>query len=98
MPKYVALWEMDASRIPADPQQFATLMAKMIDMTKQWLKDHPGAEWGAFIGEGKGYCSADMSAQDVIKVNMMFTPYVHFKVYQAASIKELEEVYKPSRK
>ncbi len=94
MSKYVTLWEMDMSKIPTDPKESSAVMTKMIEMTKQWLKDNPGTEWGTFIGENKGYVLGGKSPQDVMKTTLMFSPYVQFKVYQAASINEVEEVYK----
>jgi hypothetical protein len=89
--KYLTLWEMDMSRIPTDPQQSGAVMMKMIEMTKQWLKDNPGAEWGSFIGEHKGFVLGGRTPQDIMKTTMMFSPYIKFKVYQAASADEVEE-------
>ena len=94
MPKYVNLWEMDMSRIPADPNECMMLLQKMTEMTKQVLKEHPGAQWGSFIGENKGFAVGEMSWQDIVKINQMFAPYVINKTYQAASIEELEGVLK----
>ena len=94
MPKYVTLWEMDTSKLPTDPNERAAVMTKLIEMTKQWLKENPGSEWGAFIGESKGFSLGAKTPQDIMKINMMFSPYVQFKVYQAASVTEVDEVYK----
>lgn len=41
--KYFTLWEMDMSRMSADPKEMADQMTKAIEMTKQWLKNHPGS-------------------------------------------------------
>jgi hypothetical protein len=88
--KYVTLWEMDMDRFPADPVESGKIMMKLIDMTKQWQQANPDGEWGAFIGENKGYSTGAKSAEEIMKINMMFKPYVHFKVYQAMSIDEVE--------
>jgi len=92
--KSFALWEMDMSKVPADPQANGALMMKMNEGIKQWLKDNPGSEWGEFIGENKGYCISNMGPQDVMKACLMYNPYVVFKVYQAADIFEHEAAFK----
>jgi hypothetical protein len=92
--KYVVLWETDYSKLPADPKQSGAILMKLIEMTKQWLKSKPGADWGLFIGEGKGYSVAEGDAHEVMKSTLMFSPYVKFKVYQVASIDEWEEAFK----
>lgn len=94
MTKYVGLWEMDSSKVPDDPKESVAVMTKMIEMTKQWLKDNPGSEWGNFIGETRGYVLSTKSPEDVMKSSLMFRPYVNIKMYQAASIDEFEKVYK----
>jgi hypothetical protein len=85
---------MDLGKFPVDPKERAGTMMKLVEMTKQWKKDHPDGEWGAFIGENKGYSVGASSPQDIMKLNLMFAPYVSFKVYQAASIEEVEGLLK----
>lgn len=95
MPKYFNLWEMDTTRMPTDPNERMAVLKKLLEITKQYLKENPGSEWGAFIGESKGYSSGSVSWQELTKVQQMLAPYVHFKIYQAVSVEELEEFYKP---
>jgi hypothetical protein len=92
--KYVTFWEMDMSKFPADPKERTGVMMKLVEMTKQWKKDHPDSDWGSFIGEFKGFSTSTGSPQDMMKINLMFAPYVQFKVFQAASIDEVEELMK----
>jgi hypothetical protein len=94
MPKMVTLWEIDSGKLPADPNERVALMTKMIEMTKQILKEHPGSEWGAFIGEDKGYSTGPLTPGDIVKINLMFSPYVKFKVFQTISIDEFEAMFK----
>ena len=91
--KYITLWEMDISKFPTDPAENAKLNAKLIEMTKQWMKTHPGAEWGKFLGENKGY-SIVGSHEDIMRASMMFSPYVEFKVYQVVTIEEIDAAFK----
>jgi hypothetical protein len=88
--KYVTLWEMNMDRFPADPVESGKIMMKLIEMTKQWQKDTPSGEWGSFLGEFKGYSTGAKSAEEMMRINMMFSPYVTFKVYQAMSLDEVE--------
>lgn len=89
--KYFSLWELDMSRMPVDAKERNEIMMNLIKVTRQWKKDHPDGDWGSFIGENKGF-SMGGNPQDIMKLNMIFAPYVHFKVYQAASIEEVEEM------
>ena len=92
--KYFTLWEMDMSRMSSDPKEMADQMTKAIEMTKQWLKNHPGAEWGGFIGENRGYCMGNISAKELMEVNLMFSPYIQVKNFQAVTINEFEDAFK----
>jgi hypothetical protein len=88
--KYVTLWEMDMDRFPADPVESGKIMMRLVEMTKQWGKDHPKDDWGKFLGENRGYSIVNGSTEDIMKISMMFSPYVEFKVYQAVNIDEVE--------
>jgi hypothetical protein len=91
--KYIMLWEMDMSKFPSDPVENAKIMMKLIEMTKQWNQAHPGGEWGKFLGENRGYSIAS-SREDVMRANMMFSPYVEFKTYEAVTIEEVDSAFK----
>jgi hypothetical protein len=95
MPKYVALWEVDLSRVSMDPDEVRATHVKSMEKVRQVLKDNPGSDFGIFIGESKGYFSGLKSWQEVVKLDQMFSPWVKFKVYQAYSAIEDEEVSKP---
>jgi len=96
MPRYFSIWEMDQTKMPADPKERLALLKQMSDMTKKWLKEHPGSEWGGFVGEGKGFAISATSgtALEMNMVSLMFAPYVKNTVYQAISIEEFDEVLK----
>jgi hypothetical protein len=91
--KYIMLWEMDMSKFPADPVENAKVMAKLIEMTKQWTQTHQGGEWGKFLGENKGYSIAK-SRDEVMQANMVFSPYVVFEVNEAVTIEEVDAAFK----
>ena len=92
--KYVCLWEADMSKWPTEPKERAAAMVKMQEMTKQWLKSHPGAEWGIFIGQHRGYSMAAGTPKQLMEDTLMFSPYIKFEVFQAANVDEYEEAFK----
>jgi hypothetical protein len=92
--KYVTLWEMNMASFPVDQGENTKIMMKLVEMTKQWAKDHPNDQWGKFLGENRGYSIMNGSQEDVMKISMMFSPYVEFKVYQSVSIDEVDTAMK----
>jgi hypothetical protein len=94
MPKYFMTWEMDASKMPADPKERMTLLMKLSDMTHQGLKERRIIDWGVAIGENTGYSISEGDWQDIVKGTMQFAPYVKFKVYQVASLDEMTALMK----
>jgi hypothetical protein len=98
MPNYVALWEINMSGMLINPHERSAAHLKMLDMVKQVLKDNPGSDFGVFIGEHKGYVTGIKNWQTIVKIDQMFSPLVTFKVYQALSIAEDEEVWKSMMK
>lgn len=96
VPRYMNLWEIDDSKVPTDPKERLALLMKMTEMTKQTLKEHPGTEWGIFLGENKGFSVSSSNAtwQDMQKTTQTFAPYVKSEVCQVLSIEEAEQVLK----
>lgn len=96
MPKYLNIWEMDTSKMPTDPNERMMLIKKMSDMTKQWLKERPGSQWGMSLDGSHGFAlsSGTGTWQDIAKSTMSFAPYVKSKVFQVISIEESDEVLK----
>jgi hypothetical protein len=91
--KYMMLWEMDMSKFPADPIENTKVMAKLIEMTKQWVQTHQGGEWGKFLGENRGYSIA-RSREEIMQASMMFSPYVEFKAFEVVTIEEVDAAFK----
>jgi len=79
-----------------NPKERAAGHLKMLEMVKQVLKDNPGSDFGVFIAEHKGYVTGIKNWENVVKIDQMFAPFVTFKVYQALSLTEDEEVWKKS--
>jgi len=93
MPKYLNIWEIDTSKMPADPKERGPLLNKMLDMTKQMLKEKPGSQWGISLDGNMGFflSSARGKWQDVAQSTLAFAPYVKSKIFQVMSAEEAEE-------
>lgn len=88
------MWEADMSKFPSEPKEIAALLGKMIEMTKQSLKEGKVTEWGIFPGGGKGYAIIEGSAADVLTGATQFMPYVSFSAQEVLSIDDMAEVMK----
>ena len=94
MAKYINLWEMDSSKMPADPKERAALMGKLGEMTKKMLDEGQITDWGLFAGGGAGYGISEGTEADVYKRCMQFAPYIKFHAHPVLSIDEMSEVMK----
>jgi len=94
MAKYLITWESDMSRVPADPKERAGMRMKMLEMTKQNLKEGKLTDWGIFLGGYKGYAIGQGSATDMAIGTAAFAPYVKFDVQEVLSVDEMLEAVK----
>jgi hypothetical protein len=94
MGKYLILWEIDPTRVPADPQQRATAWKPLIEMVKQDMKQGKTKDWGAFIGELQGYSVAEGTEVEVASMLLRFAPFVRFKSHPITSLSQVEETIK----
>ena len=94
MAKFINLWEGDASKMPADPRQRAEIFGKLIEMTKKMLAEGKISDWGQFAGGGGGYVIAEGTAMDILKMQMLFAPYIKSHVHPVLSVDEVAEVMK----
>jgi len=94
MAKYLITWESDMSRVPTDPKERAAMRMKMLEMTKQNLKEGKISDWGIFLGGYKGYAIGQGSAIDMAIGTAQFSPYVTFNVQEVLSVDEMLEAVK----
>ena len=92
MPRILNLWEMDMSRMPADPSERMALLGKQLETTKKMLDEGRISDWGLFAGGGAGYGIGPADAAEVLKNIMVFVPYVKFHSHPVLSIDEVAEV------
>jgi len=94
MAKYLITWESDMSRVPTDPKEQVAMRMKMLEMTKQNLKEGKLIDWGIFLGGYKGYAIGEGNAVDMAIGTAKFSPYVAFNVQEVLSVDEMLEAAK----
>ncbi len=92
MPKYLTTWETDPSRAPVDPKERGALWGAMVAMVKQQMSDGVTTDWGAFVGENRGYAIGEASALEVSKLLQQFFPYITFETHELLSIDQMGEL------
>lgn len=92
MPRYHFYWTLNEAIIPADAKERGggwSLLMTMIkhDMEKGVLKD-----WGAFTSEGRGYCVAEGSNVEVMKMTEQYVPFVFFESKPVSTFDEVSQL------
>ena len=94
MAKYFMTWEVDMTRAPVDMKERAILWNGLAEMVKQQIQDGTTKDWGAFVGEHRGYSVVDQSPVELVKNLQKYVPFVSFQVHQVTTIDEMAEAFK----
>jgi len=94
MAKYLVLWEIDTTRLPVSPKDRGTGWKALMEMVKQDMKKGLTKDWGAFVGELRGYAIDEGSELEVMNALQQYSPFVHFKVRPIASVNQVDEMIK----
>ena len=92
MPKYFMTWEIDPNKVPISREERAAAWNPMIEMVKQGIKEGRIKEWGAFVGEMRGYSIAEGTEAEVGAFNQQWVPFVSFQVHPVATVSDMEEI------
>ncbi len=93
MGKYLVLWEIDQSKIPIDPKERGEGWSMLMAMVRQDLeKGTLAMDWGAFLGEAKGYAVYEGAEVEVMKALQQYVPFCIFKVRPIASEYHVNEM------
>jgi len=98
MAKYLLLWQVDTTRLPVNPKERGAGWNALMQMVKQDMKKGITKDWGAFVGELKGYAVNEGSELEVLNAVQQYSPFVHFKVHPIASVSQVEEMIKAMTK
>jgi hypothetical protein len=85
MARYLILWEVDQTRIPINPKERGAGFAALMKMVRQDREKGLTKDWGAFVGEDRGYSINEGSELEVMKGLQQYVPFVRFQVHPIAS-------------
>jgi len=94
MGKYLLLWEIDTTRIPVNPKERGAGWNALMGMVKQDIKKGITKDWGAFVGELRGYAIHEGTDLELMNALQQYSPFVHFKVHPIASVSQVDEMIK----
>ena len=94
MGRYLALWEVDQTKIPIDPKERGGGWSLLMAMVRQDIERGITKEWGAFVGETKGYSVFEGSEVDVMNALQQYVPFCFFKVHPIATESQVNEMVK----
>lgn len=92
MGKYLALWKIDATRLPVGRKERAAGWKVLLNFVKEDIKDGKLLDWGSFLGELKGF---GIMEGDIVEVNVRiqrYSPFVHFKLSAISSLEQTEQL------
>ncbi len=81
MGKYLILWEVDQTKIPIDPKERGQGWSFLMAMVRQDIEKGITKDWGAFVGETKGYVVNEGTELEVMKALQQYVPFCIFKVH-----------------
>ena len=94
MAKYLVLWETDHTKLPVDPKERVTGHKGLLDLVRKDISDGITKDWGAFIGENRGYAVLEGTEVEIGIRLEQYVPYVIFRVHAIASVDQIAEVQK----
>jgi len=94
MGKYLLLWEVDTTRLPVNPKDRGAGWNALMETVKQDMKKGITKDWGAFVGELRGYSIGEGSELELMNSLQQYSPFVHFKVHPIASLSQVEDMIK----
>jgi len=92
MAKFLMLWEVDPTKVPADRKERAALWGPMIQMIKQRMEAGTTRDWGCFAGGLRGFSVHEGDEMTVSNAAQSYLPYVTFSVHPIISIEQMEEL------
>jgi hypothetical protein len=94
MGKFLALWEADDSRLPADPKERGAGYKEALKFLKQEMKKGVIKDWGGFLGSTRGFTIYEGTEVEVGKSMQHFVPFYSYKIYPVTTLEQSEEATK----
>ncbi|MHA2394423.1 MAG: hypothetical protein ACXAEX_20995 [Promethearchaeota archaeon] len=92
MGKYLVMWEVDWSKIPIDRKERGMGWNGLLALVKSDIKQGVTKDWGAFVGETKGYSIVEGSEAEVGKQLQKYVPFTKFDIKAIATVDQVQEV------
>jgi hypothetical protein len=92
MGKYLVIWEVDWAKIPIDRKERGMGWNGLLTLVKSDIKQGTTKDWGAFVGETKGYSIIEASEVEVGKQLQKYVPFTKFDIKAIATVDEVQEV------
>jgi hypothetical protein len=94
MAKYLVLWEVDQTKVPIAPQERGAGWSALMSMVKQDIEKGITKDWGAFVGELRGYSVAEGTDLEIMNMMQKYVPFVFFRLHPIASVSQVDEMIK----
>ncbi len=94
MGKYLVLWEVDQTKIPIDPKERGEGWSLLMAIVKQDMEKGITKDFGAFVGENKGYSVHEGTELELMNSLAQYVPFCIFKVHPIASESHVNEMIK----
>ncbi len=91
MTKFLAIWEVDTSRVPDEPEERYESWTMMLNLVKKDMETGGKMDWGMFAGRLAGYSITEGTEQEISLELTKYVPYIKFKVYPVLSVDQVLE-------
>jgi hypothetical protein len=98
MGKYLVLWEVDWAKIPIDRKERGIGWNGLLALVKKDLELGITKDWGAFVGETKGYSIIETSEVEIGKQLQRYVPFTKFEIKAIATLDQVQEVINDLKK
>ena len=94
MGRYLVHWEVDQTKIPIDPKERGEGWGMLMAMVRQDHEKGLMINWGAFVGETKGYVVMEGTEVEIMNALQQYVPFCIFKVQPVSSESQVNEMIK----
>lgn len=98
MARFLVLWEVDPTKVPADHKERAALWGPMVQGIKQQMAAGMTKDWGVFAAGLQGFSVHEGDEMTISKMAQNYLPYVTFSVHPILSIEQMEELLETLKK
>jgi hypothetical protein len=98
MGKYLLLWEIDTTRLPVSRKERAVGWSALMNFVKDDIKQGKTLEWGAFVGELRGFSIIEADEVEIGILLQRYSPFVHFETHPIVGVEDVEKVIEGMQK